>query len=86
VDASGEFPSGETYQDFASFKKVIRETREDLVTRHLIRQLLTYSTGRLMEPSDDFVIDELHEFVKKQGLGLNTLVVQCLMSEIFRSR
>jgi hypothetical protein len=86
VDASGEFPSGETYQDFSSFKKVIRETREDLVTRHLIRQLLTYSTGRLMEPSDDFVIDELHEFVKKQGLGLNTLVVQCLMSEIFRSR
>lgn len=86
VDASGEFPSGETYQDFASFKKVIRETREDLVIRHLIRQLLTYSTGRLMEPSDDFVIDELHEALKKKGLGLNTLVEQCLMSEIFRSR
>ncbi|MES2597995.1 MAG: DUF1592 domain-containing protein [Verrucomicrobiota bacterium] len=86
VDASGEFPSGETYQDFASFKKIIRETREDLVTRHLIRQLLTYTTGRLMEPSDDFVIDELHEAVKKQGLGLHTLVEQCLMSEIFRSR
>ncbi|GEP43136.1 hypothetical protein BGE01nite_24270 [Brevifollis gellanilyticus] len=86
VDASGEFPSGETYQDFASFKKIIRETREDLVTKHLIRQLLTYTTGRLMEPSDDFVIDELHEALKKKGLGLNTLVEQCLMSEIFRSR
>lgn len=86
IDASGEFPSGETYTDFASFKNVIRTTREDLFTRHLIRQFLTYSTGRHMELADDFVIDELLEKVKKEGLGLRTLMVECLMSDIFRSR
>ncbi|MFO1484405.1 MAG: DUF1592 domain-containing protein [Verrucomicrobiaceae bacterium] len=86
IDTTGEFNSGETYADFAGFKKVIRDTRADLFSRHLIRQLLTYTTGRTMELNDDLLIDQLHEKVKKQGLGLNTLMVECLMSEIFRSR
>ncbi len=86
VDPSGELPSGETYADFASFKKLLGDTRQDLVTRHLIRQFLTYSTGRKMEFADTFIIDDLHDKVKKQGLGLRTLMTECLMSEIFRSR
>ena len=86
IDTTGEFNSGETYADFAGFKKVIRDTRADLFSRHLIRQLLTYTTGRTMELNDDLLIDQLHDKVKKQGLGLNTIMVECLMSEIFRSR
>lgn len=86
IDPSGELPSGAAYQDFASFRKLIGDTRQDLFTRHLIRQFLTYTTGRRMEFSDAFVIDDLHESLKKQGLGLRTLVTECLMSEIFRSR
>ncbi len=86
IDTTGEFPSGETYTDFASFKKLIQNTRADLFSRHLIRQILTYTTGRTMELNDDFVIDKLHDKVKKQGLGLNALMVECLMSEVFRSR
>jgi len=86
IDTTGEFTSGETYTDFASFKKVIHDTREDHFTRHLIRQLLTYTTGRTMELNDDLVIDDLQDKVKKQGMGLKTLMVECLMSEVFRSR
>ncbi|NDB75740.1 MAG: DUF1592 domain-containing protein [Verrucomicrobia bacterium] len=86
IDTTGEFPSGETYVDFAGFKHIIRTTREDYFTRHLIRQLLTYTTGRTMELNDDLVIDQLQAKVKKDGLGLKTLLVECLMSEIFRSR
>jgi hypothetical protein len=86
IDTTGEFPSGETYADFTGFKQVIRDTRSDLFSRHLVRQLLTYTTGRTMELADDLPLDQLHEKVKKQGLGLNTIMVECLMSEIFRSR
>lgn len=86
IDTTGEFPSGETYVDFAGFKNIIRTTREDHFTRHLIRQLLTYTTGRTMELNDDLVIDQLQAKVKKDGLGLKTLLVECLMSEVFRSR
>lgn len=86
IDTTGEFPSGETYTDFAGFRTIIHETRAGLFTRHLIRQLLTYTTGRTMELADDFVIDQLHEKVSQQGHGLRTLMVECLMSEVFRSR
>jgi hypothetical protein len=86
IDTTGEFPSGETYTDFATFKKVIHDTRADHFSRHLIRQFLTYTTGRTMEINDDLLIDQIHDQVKKQGLGLKTLMVECLMSEVFRSR
>jgi hypothetical protein len=86
IDPSGEFPSGETYADFSGFKSVLAATREDLFVRHLIRQFLMYATGRRMELADDFLIDEIRETVKRDGLGLQTLLETCLMSEIFRSR
>ena len=86
IDTTGEFPSGETYRDFAGFRDILLGTREELFTRHLIRQLLAYSTGRLMEPADEFAIDRIHEKVKQQGRGLRTLVVESLTSDLFRSR
>ena len=86
IDTTGEFPSGETYEDFAGFKKIIHDTRQDLFIRHLIRQTLSYTTGRVMETTDNYVIEDIHEKVKKEGGGLRTLLVECLTSEIFRSR
>jgi hypothetical protein len=86
IDTSGEFASGETYQDFAGFRDILHERREEMFTRHLIRSLLAYSTGRLMEPADEFAVDRIHDKVKQQGLGLRTLVVECLTSDVFRSR
>ena len=86
IDCSGEFPSGETYKDFTEFKKIISSTRQDLFVRHLISQFLAYATGRLMESSDDVVIDKLHRKIQEDGLGLRTLITECIMSDIFRSR
>jgi hypothetical protein len=86
VDTSGEFSSGQTYKDFAGFKRILCETREDLFTRHLVRQFLSYATGRHMEPADDLLIEELHERLKAQGMGVKTLVLECLLSDIFRNR
>jgi hypothetical protein len=86
IDSSGEFPSGETYADFGEFKGILVSTREELFTRHLIRTFLSYATGRSMELSDDFALQELRAAVKRDGMGLQTLVVHCLLSEIFRSR
>jgi len=86
IDTTGEFASGETYQDFADFRDILHDKREEMFTRHLIRSLLAYSTGRLMEPADEFAIDRIQEKVKQQGLGLRSLVVECLTSDVFRSR
>ncbi|MCO8123120.1 DUF1592 domain-containing protein [Stieleria sp. TO1_6] len=86
IDASGEFPSGQTYDDFASFKKVLAEDRRDDFTRHLIEKLLTYTTGRHMERADQFEIDDILARVKSDHSGLRTMVTEVLTSEIFRSR
>lgn len=86
VDSTGEFTSGESYEDFAGFRKIIRETRQDLFIRHLIATILSYGSGRLMEPTDAFGIEDIQERARKENLGLHTLLVECLTSEIFRSR
>jgi hypothetical protein len=86
IDTTGEFASGETYGDFAGFRDILHDKRNEQFTRHLIRSLLAYSTGRLMEPADEFAIDRIQAKVEKQGLGLRSLVVECLTSDVFRSR
>ena len=86
IDASGALPSGESFTGFNEFKQVLKKHRAELFTRHLISQLLAYSTGRLMETEDQFEIDEIQETIITEGHGLRNLVIECLMSDIFRSR
>lgn len=86
VDPTGKFPSGEEFQDFDSFKKVLVQTRLDQFTHNLIEKLLTYSTGRHMERSDQFEIADILERVKSNDYGLQTIVVEVLTSKTFRSR
>lgn len=86
VDSSGEFGSGQTYADFRDFKSILVASRTDGFTRHLIKQVLSYAAGRHMEPSDEFVIEDIFQAVKEDGYGLRTLLIESLDSEIFRSR
>ena len=86
IDTSGVLPSGESFSDFDEFKQALKEHRIGLFTRHLVSQLLAYSTGRLMETADQFEIDEIQKKIQADGHGLRTLIIECLMSDIFRSR
>jgi Protein of unknown function (DUF1592)/Protein of unknown function (DUF1588)/Protein of unknown function (DUF1585)/Protein of unknown function (DUF1595)/Protein of unknown function (DUF1587) len=86
IDASGEFPSGETYQNFGEFKTLLATTREEMFARHLIEEFLSYSTGRHMEIVDQFTIDDILGQVTKDGAGLRSLVLECVTSEVFRNR
>jgi hypothetical protein len=86
VDSAGEFSSGETYEGFHDFKNILVASRTDVFARHLIKQVLSYATGRHMEPIDEFVIEDILQAVKKDDYGLHTLIVEALASEIFRSR
>lgn len=86
IDGSGKLPSGETFDDFPGFKQVLLKSRLDLFTRNLVEKLLSYACGRHMQAVDRSEIDRIVDRVKADGYGLNTLVVECLTSEIFRSR
>ncbi len=85
VDASGALPSGETYTDFAGFKQVLQSSRREMFTRSLIQKLLAYTTGRHMEATDRFEIDEILARVRADDSGLKTMVIEVLTSETFRS-
>jgi hypothetical protein len=86
IDTSGEFPSGETYKDFDSFKAVLLKSRQEPFVRHLITQVLSYGTGRHMEAVDQYVIEDIQEAVLDDQLGLRTLLIESLTSPIFLSR
>jgi hypothetical protein len=86
VDASGEFSSGESYDGFADFRRILVEGRTDIFTRHLLRQFLSFATGRHLNAADDFVIEDILAAVRRDGNGLRSLIVESLVSEVFRSR
>ena len=86
VDSTGEFPSGETYKDFHDLKQVLLKSRKDLLAKNLIRKVLSYATGRNMEPVDEYVIEDILAAIKKDNYGMRTLVSVSLSSEIFLSR
>jgi len=86
VDASGELSSGEAYAGFPEFRRLLAANRRDVFTRHLIRQFLSYATGRHVEAVDEPVVEQVLEVVRKDGYGLRTLVLAAVASEVFRSR
>lgn len=86
IDTSGKLPSGEKFGDVRGLKKVLAETRRDLFTENLIKKMLEYATGRHMERTDQFEIDDILARVEANDYGLRTVVNEVFMSEIFRSR
>lgn len=86
VDASGEMPSGEAFEGFRGLRDILVSTRSEVFTKHLIATVLTYATGRHMEAVDEFEINDIRDRVKATGNGLGTLIVESLVSDIFRSR
>lgn len=86
IDSSGQLPSGESYEGFHDFRQILTASRSDLFIRCLIEKLLSYTTGRLMQPVDRFEIDDIVAKVKANDNGLKTMVTEVLTSNIFRSR
>ncbi len=85
IDASGELPNGETFQDITEFKKLLLD-RKELFTRGLTERLLTYATGRRVEALDRPDVDQIVNIVAAKDYGMRTLIHQVVQSEVFRSR
>lgn len=86
IDTSGKLPTGESYEGFSDFRQILATSRPDLFARCLVEKLLSYATGRLMQPVDRFEIDEIVSKVQADEYGLKALVTEVLISDIFRSR
>ena len=82
IDASAQMADGTHYNDIVQFKKELLK-RKDLVTRHLTKKLLEYSTGRIMELKDRKELESTFVIAKAKGSGLRDLVHAVVQSKVF---
>jgi hypothetical protein len=85
LDASATMANGKEIKDIVAFKQMLLG-REEQVTRCLTEKLLTYSTGRVLEPADRGDVDKIVEQLNAQKGGLRDLVKLVATSEIFLTK
>jgi len=85
VDASGQLPNGETFENVEGLKAILAE-RIDQFSRCLTEKMLAYSTGRKLEYSDRPEVDRIVADLDRQGNGLQELVYLIVESEAFRTK
>ena len=82
IDTSSEMSDGTKIKDIIEFKQMLLK-KEDFIYRCLTEKMMTYASGRLMEPGDRGEIDRITSLHKKGGLGLKNLVKLVVLSSIF---
>lgn len=85
VDASGRLPDGSTFEDVIGLKKILA-AKQDQFARCLTEKMLAYSMGRTLSIADRPHIDRIVADLKRDGNGLQDLVLQIIASEPFRTK
>ena len=85
IDASATMTSGEEVADIVAFKKMLLARQKD-VTRCLAEKMLTYASGRVLEPIDRGEVDRIVDQLQVQGNGLRDLVKLVVQSDVFLTK
>jgi hypothetical protein len=82
IDPSSTLIGGRKLDDIQALKRWLLE-REPLITHNLTEKLLTYSTGRLMEPADRGEVDVIVRKLHDQTGGIRDLIHLVVQSPLF---
>ena len=85
IDPSTELSTGETIKDIVEFKQMLKK-REELIVRCIIKKMLTYATGRLMEATDRGDIDKLYKKASANDSKFRDLIKMLVQSDIFLNK
>ncbi len=85
VDASGVTADGEPFAGFEEYKRLLGRDVEQ-VARHLVSQLLVYSTGAEIEFADRDGVEEVVEKLRDDGYPFRTMIHEVAKSDLFRMR
>ena len=85
INTSARMANGELLEDIVEFKQMLL-AREQEVTRCLAEKLLSYSSGRLMEPLDRGEVDRIVRELANTNGGLRDLIKLVVQSEIFLNK
>jgi hypothetical protein len=82
VDPAGQMPSGDTFENFRDFQKLLLKDERRLA-RNLARQLTVYATGRGYRFSDRETIESVVAHAEDSGYGIRSLIDSVILSPLF---
>jgi len=85
VDASGEMEDGRKFDGIVQYKKLLK-TKKEQIARHLISELVVYSTGAEIQFADREEIDKIVEQCRESDFGLRTIIRQIIKSKLFLNK
>jgi hypothetical protein len=85
IEAAGELPSGQAFDNIHELKQILSERRQQFSTA-LAQKLLAYAIGRPLQTADRPHVDAIVEELAQRGYGFRDLVHLVAESEPFRSK
>ena len=85
VDSASTLSSGERIADIVALKKNLL-SRQHQVIRCLCEKMLTYASGRMLEPVDRGQVNQIVNTLQERGNGMRDLIRLVVQSELFLSK
>jgi hypothetical protein len=85
IDPSGVLPNGRKIGGSDDLKKALLDRKDDFV-RCLVTKMLTYATGRGVEPYDRCTIDDVCASVKQNNYRFSAVLTGIVKSDAFQKR
>lgn len=84
VDASGITPDGREFDGFDEYKEILKQDT-DQIARHMVSQLLTFSTGAKIEFADRSSVEEILGTMSVERYPFRTMIHKVVQSDLFAS-
>ncbi|WP_197454726.1 DUF1592 domain-containing protein [Stieleria varia] len=85
IDASGQLPSGESFDDFVQFKQALQKQRSRFV-RGLTEKMLMYALARTLVANDRPTIDQIISEAGGDEMSFRSLIQGIAASKAFRAK
>ena len=85
VDSSGVTADGKPFSGIEEFKLLLL-SQQDQVARHLISQLVVYSTGAEIQFADREVVAEIVQRMGEYDYPIRTIIHEVVQSKLFRNK
>jgi hypothetical protein len=83
VDASGELPEGEKFNDYIGYRNFLINHREVFI-EGITKRLLVYGTGRPIDRRHQESVDQIVQKSASSDYGFQTLLEEVVLSELFQ--
>ena len=85
VNASGTLPDGQGFKDILDLKQILL-TKEHLLARNMVNQLMVFATGAPNRFSDREQLEAIIENSKPRHYGVRTLIREVVKSSLFLNK